>query len=215
MDGIESCPHGHLPPHCPVTGCESSRPAMRLEDWIRQSTETRTPSMEIAPPRIAVAPLTEEERAERERAGRELQRHLDQLAKRDNASGDITRGHGFIGKTEDGKVPKGAHDTWWDPPRAEPDDHHQFPVVISGLLMWQQGPAMHCDNSVFADDTSELARQYRRAIAIAREQRGDFEEVAELIREDAADMESHQVAEALGLTASQLRRKRRGRRLGR
>ncbi len=111
-----TCDHGYESPHCPRTGCPSSRPAVRLEDWMRAERDTREPSMDIEPRRIPVAPLSDEERKERERLGREKARHLDELARRDNASGVISPGKVFVGVQENGRKAKGARAWWWQGP---------------------------------------------------------------------------------------------------
>ncbi len=157
-----TCTHGHAPPHCPVTGCTSARVPTRLGDW--------TAATLSAPDRPSPNPRDFDPDAVR------LHRDIEALAKRDNASGDITRGRGFIGKREDDSVAEGAHSSWHDPPVANPDDHHQFPIVLSGLLMWQQGPAVNVPGAPMADAEGS-AREYQRAVAMAREDRMTLAEI--------------------------------------
>ena len=72
----------------------------------------------------------------------------------------------LIGQRSDGSVADGAHDSWHDTPVANPDDHHQFPIVVSGVLMWQQGPAVHFKNAKFDEEARNYAVECRRAQAL-------------------------------------------------
>lgn len=74
-----------------------------------------------------------------------------------------------IGQQPDGTIAAGAHDDWHDTPIAEPDDHHQWPIVVNGVVMFQQGPAMHCEGNVFGEDAASFAREFQRAVAIRQE----------------------------------------------
>lgn len=73
----------------------------------------------------------------------------------------------LIGQRVDGTVAPGAHDSWHDTPVAHPDDHHQFPIVISGVLMWQQGPAVHGKKlHGWSEEARAYAVECRRAEAL-------------------------------------------------
>lgn len=161
-----TCDHGYEHPHCPKVGCEASRPAVRLEDWIRGEGTTREPSTDLPAMRAPVAPLSEEERRERDRAGRELQRNLDELARRDNASGDMTRGRGFIGVQEDGRKADGAA-TWnWRPPvycapDPDPEGRNLDPVMMNGKVRYQPAPPVHVKGAA-PGNAKDMARHVRR-----------------------------------------------------
>lgn len=196
---MNTCPHGYTPPNCPTTGCESSRPAVLLEDWIRHSTEPRTPSMDLAPPRIPVAPLTDEERRERERLGRERAKQVDALARRDTATGDLTRGKGFIGVQEDGRKAEGSSTWEWRPPLPSPvRGHDEMALQCNGIASgYQPAPPVHVPGAV--PGSAKDMRRHIRTLSETAAERILFAQEADRVPRTVA-------AEVLGMTKDQLRR---------
>ncbi len=132
-----ACDHGHAPPHCPIVGCSASRPAIPLIEWKKADAEPREPAGY--------------EGVEHTSEAIEAHRELEKLAKRDNASGDMTRGKGNAGWREDGTKAPGAADWPYRPPvHADQLDpaHEYIPIILANpnnegdpvTLMYQQAP---------------------------------------------------------------------------
>jgi hypothetical protein len=115
----------------------------------------------------------------------------------------------FQGRTPDGKVPLGAHDGWHDAPVAEPDDHHTFPIVLSGVVMWQQGQPVRVPGAVFAGSPDAKAMEYRRAQSA--EHRTQLAEALTMIADGVAGSKED-LSALLGINPAKLQRmKPRGR----
>jgi hypothetical protein len=72
-----------------------------------------------------------------------LHQHIERLAARDSASGDITRGRGGIGKDEFGRTPPGARPWWWC--------YGNQPIAVKGAVYAGSDEARHLVRGISED----------------------------------------------------------------
>lgn len=156
---------------------------------------------------------------------RQLARDMDALARRDSASGDMTRGHGYVGVREDGSKAPGSV-AWPHRPPVMPEqmsEHHEYiPIIMRNpnkdgdpvTLMYQQAqPIGNVPGAVYAESVE--ARVLTRNISEAAAERATMEEIKMRAREDCRHLSSLEIAERLEMNPAQLRRRAVGRKAAR
>jgi len=172
---------------------------VKVEDWIRADSN-----------RVA-AQLDAREFTPDARATHEA---VEALARRDNASGDMTRGRGFVGVREDGTKAEGASTWEYRPPvycADDPDPNGRMldPILMNGRVRYQPAPPVHVKGAV--PGSARDVKRAQLAISEARAERinlsGQLRAVA-----DGLDMRPGVLAKVLGMTPARLARKKpRGR----
>lgn len=190
----DACDHGYLEPHCPIVGCIASRPAMALIDWKAADAE----------PREAQGYEGTVHRPEALAKHEEVQR----LGSRDTATGVIAPGKVFVGVQEDGTRAPGACSWEWRPPTTAPvRGHEEMALQANGVTSgYQQAPPIgNVPGAVYG--SAQETKRHLHVISEAEAQRVTMREQGEYF----AAMGKAELAEVMGLSESQLRRRRKGR----
>lgn len=144
--------------------------------------------------------------------------HVPRVGEAPRATAGMISARLVVGMQEDGRRAEGAGSWEWRPPLPQPIRGHDEMALASahgitsgGIMGYQPAPPSH--PHIGAPGTVRDVRRHVRMLTETQAERINRDETYATIRLDAAHMTHSEIADALGLTDSQLRRKRHGRSL--